>query len=388
MMASHLGKQLSVVPDRSVATHVRQIAKLDLAGTRVLVEALDHQRDLISSSAASALHEQLDRWQRLSPSEAVPRLSQLARLLVARVDQFDAASRNAAADLALRILHWPAQSRTVSEAELIANCERLLRKAPSRESNQMVDAADSEPPSGATVPASHAVPSARASEEIIDPLADARLPGGGLPIDEMDIPGPVSALAKGANSASSGDEVPRRFTPPERWKPDPLPDSFPREDPDSVDGDLHAWPSKGDEAGPELNQVPSPSNEQLHQRLEQLSDLDLIHRLTGSSRREVTAVERELRRRGFEELELKMARRLADPDPRQRHELCENLSRLPTAPGPWLFWLSYDPDSAVRRLAVTFMATSQDPRLHRRLREMQSSETDAKVRGQLDQLDW
>ncbi|MFO7903736.1 MAG: hypothetical protein ACQESR_09225 [Planctomycetota bacterium] len=387
MMASHMGKQLSVIPDRLVEKHVQQIAKLDLSGTRVLVEALDHQRDVVSSSAANALHSQLDRWERLSPSESGRRVSRLARMLAARVDQFEAASRNVAADLALRILHWPVRSQAVSKADLIADCERLLRKASSREPSQMEDPAASEPPSGATVPASHAVSSTQASAGIVDPLADARLPGGGLPIEETDIPDPVSPLAKGSNSGSSAGDIPRRFTPRERWEPDQLPDSDPREASDSVDRDLHPWPSNR-QGPPELNHVPSPSKDRLKQRLERLSDLDLIHRLTGSSQAEVAAVERELRRRGFEELELNMARRVADPDPRKRRELCENLSRIPTAPGPWLFWLSYDPDPAVRRLAVTLMATSQDPRLHRRLREMQSVETDEKVRGELEQMGW
>ena len=123
-----------------------------------------------------------------------------------------------------------------------------------------------------------------------------------------------------------------------------------------------------------------------NQTLERLSDLDLIHRLSGSSSSEVDDVEQELRRRGFDELALSMARRVADPEPRVRRQLCESLAELPLSPGPWLFWLSYDPEPTVRRLAVSLMSTSQDPRLHRRLREMQSLEADEGVLRHLSKL--
>lgn len=386
MMASHMGRQLSRIPKRLVEDHVQQIAKLDLSGTRVLVEAMDHPRELVRGSAAEALHAQLDRWQRLSPSESAPRVARLARLLVARVHQFDKDSRNVAADLALRIVHWPVESPAVSKPELLADCERLLQEAATGARSQMAESPASKDPCGETVMASHAVPSIQTSGGIVDPLADALLPGGGLPIEETEIPGPIPVPAQGSNASPPADGAPRRFTPAERRAPVRLPDSPPEETSDSVDRDVRPSPSDRD-ATPKLNSVPSPALAPLDQRLEQLSDLDLIRRLTGSSQSEVTAVERELRRRGFESLELSMARRVADPDPSERRELCENLSRLPTAPGPWLFWLSYDPDPVVRRLAVTLMASSRDPRLHRRLREMQSLETDEKVRRQLDQLD-
>ncbi|MFW6168881.1 MAG: hypothetical protein ACODAD_00225 [Planctomycetota bacterium] len=387
MMAAHMGRQLSRIPKSLVEDHIQQIAKLDLSGTRVLVEAMDHPRELVRSAAAEALHAQLDRWQRLSPSESAPRVARLARLLVARVDQFDKGSRNVAADLALRIVHWPLESPAVSKPELLADCERLLQEAATRPRSEITESPASKDPTGETVMASHAVPSIQTSGGIVDPLAHARLPGGGLPIEETEIPAPIPVPDKGSNASPTADGAPRRFTLPERREPGRLPDSPPEEVSDSVDRDVRPSPSDRD-ATAKLNSVPSPDPApSLDQRLEQLSDLDLIHRLTGSSESEVTAVERELRRRGFESLELSMARRVADPDPSERRELCENLSRLPTAPGPWLFWLSYDPDPLVRRLAVTLMASSRDPRLHRRLREMQSLETDEKVRRQLDQLD-
>ncbi len=120
--------------------------------------------------------------------------------------------------------------------------------------------------------------------------------------------------------------------------------------------------------------------------LNQLPDLDLIRQLSQTQRSELVAVEQQLRRRGFNDQQLGLARRVADPDPEVRRQLAESLPDLRSSPNPWLFWLSYDPDPLVRRVVISLMATSQDPRLHRRLREMHSLETDEAIRAQLDKL--
>lgn len=389
MMASRMGSQLSKIPDQLVERQVEQIAQLGLSGTRVLVQALDHRRKLVARSAASALHAQLDRWERLSPNESGPRVARLARMLVEHMQQFDSSARNTAADLALRILHWPVQSQTVSKPELIADCERLVaapsveKQKQSRRPNAVVSRN-----LDTTVPASHSIPVMEQSESIVDPLSSGDLAGGGLPVVETKISTEDPPRQEPSNLDVSTEEAPRAFPPRGRREPTRRSRSPFEEESDSSVSPETQLPSDRDDVSQRNRAEEGLDESEEDTELERLADLDLIHRLTGSSESEVRAVERELRRRGFEALELSLARRVADPDPTVRRALCENLAELPVSPGPWLFWLSYDPDPAVRGLTVALMATSQDPRLHRRLREMQSLETDDRVRGQLKRLGW
>jgi len=87
-----------------------------------------------------------------------------------------------------------------------------------------------------------------------------------------------------------------------------------------------------------------------------------------------------LTQRGFSELQLRVARRIVDPNPAARLELAQALPNLAGIdPRPWLLWLSRDADPSVRRAVVGILATSPDPALHNRLRELVVEETDASV---------
>ncbi len=84
---------------------------------------------------------------------------------------------------------------------------------------------------------------------------------------------------------------------------------------------------------------------------------------------------------------MQLAHQLVDPDTRVRRELLESLADLPVSPNAWLFWFSYDPDPLIRQQVVAMMGCSDDPRLRRRLREMQGIETHDVVRLQLEQIE-
>jgi hypothetical protein len=117
--------------------------------------------------------------------------------------------------------------------------------------------------------------------------------------------------------------------------------------------------------------------------LEALSDLELIHCLVGRGEQWAETAELALTRRGFRELDLALARKLASPDVATRRQLAESVTRLPAAADRWLIWLSQDADPTVRSTAVSLMVTAQDPRLLRRLLEMETNEPDEDVREQL-----
>jgi HEAT repeat protein len=88
----------------------------------------------------------------------------------------------------------------------------------------------------------------------------------------------------------------------------------------------------------------------------------------------------ELTRRGFRPRDLRLAERLVNADPDVRLELVNSLPQLSGIDSrPWLIWLSSDPDSLVRRAAVSIIATGDDQALFDHLRQVEQTETDEEV---------
>ena len=71
---------------------------------------------------------------------------------------------------------------------------------------------------------------------------------------------------------------------------------------------------------------------------------------------------------------------MIDPDPQVRLKLSRSVPRIPGIdPRVWLLWLSHDVDPSIRRETAAILATSPDPALKARLRELESEETDESV---------
>jgi len=116
-------------------------------------------------------------------------------------------------------------------------------------------------------------------------------------------------------------------------------------------------------------------------KLEALDTRTLIGLLGGAGEDQSCSIIEELRRRGFSEQELAVARRLADPDPLVRRSLCELLPDLGELdPVPWLLELARDKDARVRLAALSLLATTADPVLVERVRELASVDPDPQVR--------
>lgn len=387
LLARYLGSQFETVPDTKVVRHVQQISELGAPGTPVLVEALS-RRETVAVAAGNALHAQLDQWEALPIAESGPRVMRLAHLLAGHVDQYDPNSRGIAADLITRILRWPLPRQTAKAPEFLADCEYVVQVAAGQDPTPAVADTGGEPSMDQL---------GQAAEKMAaqsDPSGTLNLPLGGVPGGDLPI-----------------DAVPMSPMPPSLSHP-PGPRPLVGEEPELIPGELHQlprvmFPDTKPEQEPSSvlpsSPVPGPFTPEgddesaaselapaailvADDDLANMSDLELIHQLRSTGPALTEAVEAQLRERGFGDLELSMARQLCDADPAVRRQLAESLSRRNTPPGPWLLWLSYDPEPMVRRLVVSLMATTQDPRLHRRLRELQSLETDESVRAQLDRL--
>ena len=113
------------------------------------------------------------------------------------------------------------------------------------------------------------------------------------------------------------------------------------------------------------------------------SDTELMRLLHDVDRSAMA--EEQLRSRGFDSLRLEIARRLTHEDPAVRRELADSISQIGGVdPRPWLEELAVDPDSRVRRIAISILGTSGDPAVDRWLQDLRSEETDPQVAELID----
>jgi len=107
-----------------------------------------------------------------------------------------------------------------------------------------------------------------------------------------------------------------------------------------------------------------------------------MKRLHDSDPLQVRAAWKALRRRGFRVVDLGIAEEVTHTNPKKRLAAVSEVSRLaPQISRRFLMILSQDSDVRVRREAVALMATSQDIHLKDRLRQMQTTESDRRIRN-------
>ena len=113
----------------------------------------------------------------------------------------------------------------------------------------------------------------------------------------------------------------------------------------------------------------------------------IIRRLQAEDRREVAEAEAELKRRGFGDRELGLARRWFDPDPQARRRLARLLPEMPGLDAvPWLLELSRDTDAEVRLTALTLLATTGDPDLVEKVQELARGDPDPRFQRLAERL--
>jgi hypothetical protein len=108
----------------------------------------------------------------------------------------------------------------------------------------------------------------------------------------------------------------------------------------------------------------------------------LLGDLQAAGTPQASAAAAELHRRGFSLREIELGKQLTSPDAAERAKHLATLPSAGIAVKPWLLYLSGDPDAEVRRAAVAIMATSNDPELRAKLREMAIGDGDEIVREQ------
>jgi hypothetical protein len=108
--------------------------------------------------------------------------------------------------------------------------------------------------------------------------------------------------------------------------------------------------------------------------------VELMRCLATGGRQESADAEVELKRLGFREKHLELARQLFDPDPAVRLRLARALPEVQDMDAaPWLLQLSADESADVRLDAIGLLATTSDPQLLARVQRMARNDSDPRV---------
>ena len=396
LAAEHWQAELDAVPDEGAGILLGEVADLGEPGIPVLVEALGSERESVARAGKQALWAELDRWQRLSPSVASPKLAILAETLAERVEGFGPTARRDAADLATRILLWRLDSRAVEPQRIIASCETVFRATSVPGGILLADSPGGRRPSPVGPVDADAVRQQSARSDDVTELGRSlmslsRLPGGGLPIEWF----PQGAEPQDAGTNLLGDTRsghPRRLvTPPgarslSTWQQPEGSSTViqqsgtapasqaPSDRPPREPNPLRSLSLTAEDLAPSRN----PPKE-----LSETETVQLMRWLGRPQEPRASGARAELMRRGFTEVHLELARRLFDPDPEVRKRLARLLPAVQSVDAaPWLLWLSRDPDPEVRLVAIGLIATSGDAALWEQIEEAAREDPDPQIQRQ------
>lgn len=126
---------------------------------------------------------------------------------------------------------------------------------------------------------------------------------------------------------------------------------------------------------------PAAASAALQRHLTTRSAWNLLGDLQEPGTPQASAAAAELHRRGFSLREIEIGKHLTSSDAAERTRYTEMLPSAGIAVKPWLLYLSGDPDAEVRRAAVAIMATSNDPELRAKLRDLAITDPDETVRS-------
>lgn len=362
-------KRLETASDEEAPAVVKQIAAEGDQGISVLVFGLRSPRETVRRESRLALDEELNRWARLPRAKASAKLGILAASLADEAEGFDATSRVFAADLVSRILLWPTDESVLQRSQLVADCERALRLGP-LDADQQAErwerrheaalsaqiAADLRP---------SPLPVVGRSDLPLAKLTPPELPPMLTSLDDRGAQQTLLASAAAPHRLSPSQSVARRLA--------------------ASAATMHADVNQAAYLADAAQQDSSSSAEEEANSASaaELRERDAIQLFAMLSHTGGPAAEAELTRRGFSPREIEAGKHLASDNPDERRRWTEALPGMRGIDAKsWLLWLSRDPDAAVRRAAVTLMATSQDLQMLRRVEQVSREDADPATRDQ------
>lgn len=395
-LATSWQEQLETVAEEQVPTLVERLAQIERNGLPVLVRALNSSRACVARAAKRGLWQEIDQWEKMRNRDASRKAACLAQTLADEVDGFGPQGQDYAADVAARILNWPGADEVVRAKAVMAACEHVIRT--SRQPRPLwaarpSPASDSPPDTGQDV----VLESARRSPAETD-AQDGTIkqltyvPGGGLPI----VPS-VEALTEDRATSDSASKPSQGPVEDVKKSPSPVPEAAKSLEPSAASEPAPIELPAGQPlrrasqtAQPLASREPAPpaSREgQVTKKLLLADPLELMRQLRSQDSGAAETARQELQRRGFTEVHLELAKQMFDPDPEVRKQLARMLPELRSVNStPWLVWLCRDRDADVRLLAVTMLATSNDPTVLAQVERLARLDEDPRIQDQAQRM--
>jgi hypothetical protein len=320
-IAADLRQRIDAAQEPVAASLIEPLAALDAAAVPHLIDLLDDSRAAVRQATRRAMAQRLAAWSDQRTTASQRNIEQLAALLATHQPPAEFHDRAFVKLLALKLLRCSDRVSDTERAQFLANCSTILERA--------LNATDEESTAAAPQPTSNPV-----IFEINEtsPAAIAYEPFS--PSDDIADENETEASVTDSDEEDSPPPAPIELYRPRRINSPQL--------------DLPA--AQVDDAA-----------------LRALSTRQLIRRLHDTPA-VVLLAENELRRRGFDDETLKVARGLDDADPRVRQQLAESLPGMSSIdPAPWLWELAEDEDENVRRTARNILATSSNPQTRARV---------------------
>ncbi len=390
---------LSLVADSELEPRLRALVAQGSPGLTTVVKSLDSQRAALRATSFRILHEEIDRLTTLTTTSAgdvATSIDRLAHLLASNAPQFRGEALAQAAELADRIIALPSKENAPGITR-IRDCHRVLAAhtqsrigsrnrsvanlAGSPAANDTVDAGASMQPAGFA-------PSSATIEAV--PLA-----GGGLPIVRahdvpLRLPADLIAAARPIRPATGEPHNPPMAAASQAGEPDlatatvVAPRVIESKAVEASGPGLRVRQAQHSDyvAGKEWPASAAQRREPAMTPPEDLRRLlELDQRIRSNDAAIAAAAQREAEQLHVDRRQLALARGAIDPDPQVRKEVAEALPLVGSVDARgWLLWLSHDSDAAVRRAAISLLATAGDRALKKRVRDAAMSDPDLQVR--------
>lgn len=349
---SWLHSQITALPDREVEPWLRGFA--EARGEQALpliVRDVVSPRKPVRRAARNILQNEPAHWRTIPPEQAARRATVIATTLRGA----DATSPEAA-EVAGLVYAWVTSGDCpdVDRPRLLVALHGLPRSLPASitedEPRQNSHSDESSAPAPNEVPVDEV-----AAAMVIQPTSTAPSTAPRIADHSSAAPKPIAGPA------------PQLLSPELGQNASPL------------DEDWNLAPRPEPSAATESDSAPAPPEPLVNEaELKQASTRELLPLLHTGGR---AAAEEELRRRGFQDEQLELARHLSSPDAAERQAWTVALPRISHVDsGAWLAWMADDPDAAVRRSAVTLLATMSDEASVARLRVIAARDPDPSIR--------
>lgn len=348
---------------------VLRLQQLGEVGTNILVVCAISADNHAGVAARDALASQLRAWEKLSPELAQPRRASLAATLATKLGGSEAGSslaagREFAADLATRLLASDGVGGDVSSAT-VANCQQVLALVGQVRPPEVFHPVQPHP-------ADTQLALSLGESHTIETLS--QFPGGGIAFETLPTPGRAAdtQLAMARDAAGNQAGQPRAVDTSATPQPLNVPlDARPL---------LAAGESAKSYAAADRMSVrlATPEHASSLPRNDAANVAGVVQASTSES------VEGAIVNNTSEQALLAA---MNNADPAVRRALAESLPGMRGVDvRQWLLVLSDDPDATVRRTAITWMATSGDPRMLNRVRMAARSDPDESIRQQASRV--